>query len=195
MWFRRFFCLTSIALLFSCATLAQQSPPTTEKVVVDNAFLQQQFGDEFKVLPGFAPMVADFDGDGIEDVAIAATSKNPLLEAGEHNFKVLDPYYGFFGVSDPKITTTFASTDPKTTSYVLVIIHGSGSEAWRAEKPKAKFVIINIPFKEVAVKHLQVRKKLLPAIFSVENGGDEMTSALYFDGHKYKYEPLGAALH
>ncbi len=194
MWLRRIFFLFCFAAAIALASLAQ-SQTAPEKVSVDNAFLQKQFGDEFKLLPSFAPMVADFDGDGIEDIAIAATAKNPMMEAGEHHFKVLDPYYGFFGVGDPKITTTFASTDPATTAYVLVIIHGSGSDAWRAENPKAKFVIINIPFKEVSLKHLQVRKKLVPAIFALENSGDEMTCALYFDGHKYKYEPLGAALH
>lgn len=194
MWLRRIFFFLCLAAALVLASLAQ-SQTAPKKVSIDNAFVQKQFGDGFKLLPSFTPMVADFDGDGTEDIAIAATAKNPLMEAGEHHFKVLDPYYAFFGVGDPKITTTFASTDPKTVNYVLLIIHGSGAEAWRAEEPKAKFVIINIPYKEVAVKHLQLRKKLVPAIFTQETGGDEMTAALYFDGHKYKYEPLGAALH
>lgn len=187
-----------MGLALSLTSLAQQTQSVPEKsgtVVVDDAFVQKQFGEGFKLLPAFAPMIADFDGDGVGDIAIAVTAKNPMIEASEHNFKVLDPYYGFFGVGDPKITTTFASADPATTGYLLAIIHGSGHEAWHAENPKAKFVIVNLPFKQLAMRKLQVRKKAVAAIYALESGSAEMTSVVYFDGHKYKYEPLGAALH
>src|SRR5947209_4966695 len=198
MWSRRFVFIASIGLALSLTSRAQQTESVPEKsgtALVDNAFVQKQFGQGFKLLPGFAPMVADFDGDGVEDIAIAVTAKNPMIEASEHNFKVLDPYYGFFGVGDPKITTTFASADPETTAYLLAIIHGTGHEAWHAEDPKAKFVIVNLPFKQLAMRKFQVRKKAVSAIYALESGSAEMTSVVYFDGHKYKYEPLGAALH
>jgi hypothetical protein len=198
MWSRRFFFLASMGLVLSLTSLAQQAQPVPEKsgtVVVNDGFVQKQFGEGFKLLPGYAPMIADFDGDGVEDIAIAVTAKNPMMEASEHNFKVLDPYYGFFGVGDPKITTTFASADPATTACLLAIIHGIGHEAWHAENPKAKFVIVNLPFKQLAMRKLQVRKKSVSAIYALESGSAEMTSVVYFDGHKYKYEPLGAALH
>jgi hypothetical protein len=198
MWSRRFVCLSFLIAVLSPTGFGQEAQPAVEKSgtpLVTDAFVQKQFGEEFKLLPAFAPMVADFDGDGVEDIAIAVTAKNPLIEASEHHFKVLDPYYSFFGVGDPKITTTFASADPATAAYLLAIIHGSGPEAWRSETPKAKFVIVNLPFKQLTLRKLQVRKKAVSAIYALETGGGEITSAVYFDGHKYKYEPMGAAMH
>lgn len=183
------------ALALSSA--AQQAPSTPEKsqLAATEELVAKQFGPQFKVLPNMSPMIADLDGDGIDDIVIAATAKNPMLDAGEHQYRVIDPYYGFFGFGDPKITSTFSSTDPQTSAYVLAIIHGSGDQAWHAEEPKAKFVIINLPYKQVAVKHLQLRKKVVYAIYAVESSADEATSAIYFDGKKYKYEPMGSALH
>lgn len=196
MWSRQFVCFRFLLIVVSLTALGQQPPADKSgTVLVNDAFVQKQFGQGFRLLPSFAPMIADFDGDGVEDIAIAVICKNPLIEASEHHFKVLDPYYAFFGVGDPKITTTFASADPETTAYVLAIIHGRGPEAWHSEDPKAKFVIVNLPFKELALRKLQVRKKAVAAIYAVESGSTEMTSALYYDGHKYRYEPIGAELH
>jgi hypothetical protein len=196
MWSRRFFVIVVTVALCGFSA-AQQAPPTPDKSALANVedLLEKQFGDQFKALTDISPMIADLDGDGVDDIVIAATAKNPLMDAAEHKFKVIDPYYGFFGVGDPKITSTFASTDPQTTAYVLVIVHGSGTDAWQSEQPKAKFVVINLPFKKLAVKRLQVRKKVQNAIYAVENSADGMTSAIYFDGKKYKYEPMGSELH
>ena len=179
-----------------CATAQERAAaPEKSPLAMADSLVQKQFGNQFKVLSDISPMIADLDGDGVDDVVIAATAKNPLVDGADHNFRVIDPYYGFFGVGDPKITSTFSSTDPQTTAYVLVIIHGTGPEAWKADEPKAKFVVINLPFKQVTVKRLQLRKKVVSAIFAVENGDVGMTSAIYFDGKKYKYEPMGAELH
>src|SRR5205807_1251574 len=83
-----------------------------------------------------------------------------LIDADEHHFRALDPYDEFFGVGDPKITSQFGAIDPEHKGLVLLIIHGAGADGWRAETPKAKFVIINLPFKQVAVKHVQIKQKL-----------------------------------
>jgi hypothetical protein len=125
---------------------------------------------------------------------IVARVKNPLADQAELDYKVLDPYDEFFGVGDPKITTQFASADPARRGLVICIIHGSGSETWRAAQPKAKFVIINLPFQHLAAKRIQMRKKKVPAIYAEETGGDQMTSVIYFDGKKYKYQPMGASM-
>jgi hypothetical protein len=98
-------------------------------------------------------------------------------------------------LGDPKITSGFGAEDPKYRGYVLLVIHGAGQEAWRASTPKAKFVLINIPYKQIALKPVQVRrKKVVTAIYAEESGADEMNSATYFDGRKYKYQPMGADL-
>jgi hypothetical protein len=77
---------------------------------------------------------------------------------------------------------------------VLLIIHGDGPEAWRSETPKAKFMIINFPYKSLVIKKLTTRKKVIMAIYAEETGSDEMTSVLSWDGKKYKYTPLGSSL-
>jgi len=78
---------------------------------------------------------------------------------------------------------------------VLLIIHGAGADAWRSDTPKAKFVIINFPFRQLAIKHIQIkRKRVVNAVFAEETGSDQMTSAIFFDGKKYKYQPMGSSL-
>lgn len=178
-----------VFLASSLVAVAQPSKPAS---AIDAHFVEQQFGNEFTLVPSVSPLTADFDGDGVEDVVIPAKTKNPLIDEAEHNYKVLDPYDEFFGLGDPRITSTFGAEDPQHRGLVLLIIHGAGPEAWRSNTPKAKFVIINLPFKQVAVKRLQVRKKLLSAIYAEETGGEQLTSVIFFDGKKYKYQPMGS---
>jgi hypothetical protein len=188
----RHLALFLLAIGLSIAASAQQPQPVAG---VDEAFVQKQFGPEFTLLPDFAPLRGDLDGDGIEDIVIPARGKSVVIGEAEYHYKALDPYSSFFGLGDPKITSGFGAEDPKYRGYVLLIIHGAGEEAWRSESPKAKFVLINIPFKQVALKPVQVkRKKVVTAIYAEETGADEMTSATYFDGRKYKYEPMGSDL-
>jgi hypothetical protein len=155
--------LILVWITLSFLTLAQQAP---SKTVVDDDFIQKQFGSTCKLMPGPPQLKADLDGDGIEDLVVAGHCTNPLVDQAEDNFTVIDPYNTFYGYGDTKITTQFASEDPATRGLVLLVIHGVGPEAWRAEKPKAKFVIINLPFKQIAVKKLTVKKKTFMAIYA-----------------------------
>jgi hypothetical protein len=182
-----------IVLGVALPTLAQQ-PPKPSSSVVDNAFVQKQFGSTCTLMDGPPQLKADMDGDGIEDLIVAARCTNALVDQAENNFAVIDPYNAFYGYGDTKITTQFASEDPATRGLVLLIIHGSGPEAWRAATPKAKFVIINLPFKQIAVKKLTVKKKNVMAIYAEEAGGDRMTSATFWDGKKYRYQPIGSSM-
>jgi hypothetical protein len=187
--------LVGITLSFSA--LAQQTPPTPTPAsasIVDDDFVQKQFGSTCKLMPGPPQLKADLDGDGIEDLVVAGHCTNPLADQAEDNFTVIDPYNTFYGYGNTKITTQFASEDPATRGLVLLVIHGDGPEAWRAAKPKAKFVIINLPFKQVAVKKLLVKKKTVMAIYAEETGGDRMTSATFWDGKKYRYQPIGSGM-
>jgi hypothetical protein len=68
---------------------------------IDNDFVQQQFGNQFTMLPDIAPAFGDLDGDGVEDVAIAARCKNPMLDQAEHNYTVMDPYNDFLAMAIP----------------------------------------------------------------------------------------------
>ncbi len=189
----RFLRLLSSAICLSLAAVAQQAPATAP--AVDKAFVQKQFGNEFSIIPELAPIVGDLDGDGVQDIVIPARAKSALIGEAEFHYKTVDPYTSFFGLGDPKITSEFASEDPHYRGYVLLVIHGAGADAWRSATPKAKFVIINLPFKDIALKRVQVkRKKVVTAIYAEETGGDEMTSATYFDGKSYRYQPMGASM-
>src|ERR1700688_2086427 len=182
-----------LGLALTPIALAQQTPPASTSAV-DDDFIQKQFGSTCKLMPGPPQLKADLDGDGIEDLVVAGHCTNPLVDQAEDNFTVIDPYNAFYGYGNTKITTQFASEDPATRGLVLLVIHGAGPEAWRAAAPKAKFVIINLPFKQIAVKKLLVKKKAVMAIYSEETGGDHMTSTIFWDGKKYRYQPIGSGM-
>jgi hypothetical protein len=174
---------------------AQQSPAQSNPAsIVNNDFVQKQFGSTCTLMPGPQPLVADLDRDGIEDIVIAARCTNPLMDQAENDYKVVDPYNSFFGYGNPKITSQFASENPATRGLSLLIIHGAGADAWRADAPKAKFVIINLPFKQIAVKKLTLKKKPVMAIYAEEAGAGQTISAIFWDGKKYKYQPLGSRM-
>lgn len=162
---------------------------------VDDAFVQKNFGSSCTLMPGPAPLVADLDGDGIDDVVIVARCKNPLVDQTDDNYKVIDPYNTYFGYGDPKISTQFASEDPETRGIALLVIHGAGPEAWRSGTPKAKFMIINLPFKELTLKKMEFHKKKIMAIYAAENHeGEGTVSVVFWDGKRWKYEPLGSSM-
>jgi hypothetical protein len=117
-----------------------------------------------------------------------------MLDQAEHAYKVVDPYNSFFGYGNPKVTSAFASEDPARRGLALLVIHGAGPEAWRSATPKAKFLIINLPFQQIMVKKLAVRKKMVTAIYAEESGGEKAISAMFWDGKKYKYQPLGSTM-
>lgn len=177
--------------LLVTAAFAQSSG---HSVAVDEAFVQKQFGTTCKLLATPAPYVGDLDGDGVQDIVMAANCKDPMMDQAEHDYRVIDPYNTFFGYGDPKITTAFASEDPARRGLALLLIHGAGPDAWRSETPKAKFIMVNLPFKEIMIKKLTVKKKTLTAIYAEELGADHQTSATFWDGKKYRYQPMGSTL-
>jgi len=146
------------------------SPPVTDELI------HKQFGDNCSLLPGPPQFVADMDDDGVEDLVVAARCKNPMADRDEYSFVISDPYDAFLGYSDVKVTSTFASDEPDRRGICLLIIHGAEKDAWRAEKPKAKFLLINTPFKTLTVKKLTVKKKSILGIFMEETGEGEDTS-------------------
>jgi hypothetical protein len=176
----------------SPATPTAALPASHDAVVhVDDAFIHKQFGEEFSLTPVSAPFIRDVDGDGVDDFVIVARSRKPMLDAAEHNYRVIDPYYDFFGYGDPKLTASFGSEDLSEKNLVILIIQGTGADTWRSDEPKAKFVIINLPFKKVVVRRLQLRKKQVNAIFAEEANSSAGDSVVFWDGHQYRYQPLG----
>jgi len=184
-----------LLLVFSVALLLPafgQGAPAQRKI--DNDFVQQQFGNQFTLLPEIGAVFGDLNGDGVEDVVIAARCKNPLLDQAEHNYTVMDPYYDFFGYGDPKLTTTFSEPDPKRRGLVVLIIHGSGPEGWRSATPQAKYVIVNLPYKMISVRKMKLGKKTVEAVYVEEAGDNGDSSAVFFDGRKFRYVPMGGSM-
>ncbi len=153
---------------------AKPAPNPVQRVVDD------QFGDGFKLDPAYKPLLADFDGDGTEDLALVVIAKKPMANSQEKNFKVVDPYDSYFGYGDPKITTSFEFGDG--TSRCVVVMHD-----WRAGAPKMKFVIVNLPFQKLEVGKMALKKKTVAALSAIEYGG--LNSLVFWDGKKYKWEP------
>jgi len=182
------------ASLLSSAAVAQ-SAASPSSPLVDNDFVHQQFGDSCSLLAQFPPMIGDMNGDGIEDIVIVAHCKNALIDQDEKNYQVIDPLDAFYGYGNPRITTGFAPDDPKLRGIALLVIHGSGADAWRSATPQAKFVIINLAVKTITVKKMKISKKrTATAIYVEEAGADQMTSAIFWDGKKYRYDPLGSSM-
>ena len=204
---RLLFLRFSVALLFlsaGTASLSAQSkkqpppPPAHAKSpspAVTDDFVHQQFGENCSLLPGPPQFVADLDDDGVEDLLVAARCKNPIADQDEYSFRVADPYNTFLGFGEVKVTSTFASDEPDRRGLSLLIVHGADKDGWRAETPKAKFVLINLPFKTLSVKKLAIKKRTILGIYVEERGeGGNTSSVLFWDGKKYRYQQLGATL-
>jgi len=145
------------------------------------AIVAKEFGEEYKLAPDVPPMFGDFDGDGVQDLAVVATGKNPLMGEGLHNYKTLDPYNDSFGYGNPRVTMAF-NTDSSKARYILVL-HS-------VQAPKLKFVLVNVPFVKIRMGHMMKKKKPIAAIEVTDETGVE--AAIYFTGKKYKWEIIGS---
>ena len=189
-------------LLMAACVAAAQSPQTSPQPAaaapsstVDTAqiaaLVKQQFGDTFTVPAKFpTPLItADFDGDGVEDVAIVANSKDPMPDSYAFKYDVADPYHAYFGFGNPKYTASF-SADPEHAHHLLVIF-GSGKEAWHAATPKAKFVLVNVPFDTLEVGRMLISKKKPPIFVIKALESQVMDSAVWWEAKKkrWRWEP------
>jgi hypothetical protein len=195
-------CVGLFAVTVSVTLVAEkkQPPPPPAHArspvpAVTDEYVHKEFGENCSVLGGPPQFVGDLDGDGVDDLVIAGRCKNPMADQDEYGFRVADPYDSALGFGDVKVTSTFASDAPERKGVCLLIVHGVGPEAWRSDKPKAKFLLINLPFKTLTVKRLTVKKRILLGIYMEERGeGENTSSVLFWDGKKYRYQMLGSDL-
>lgn len=141
-----------------------------------------QFGPAYTLVPGFPPITADLDGDAAEDLVLVGTAKDPLVDEMGFGYKTIDPYNTYFGFGDPRVTMQFVAQEGEP--RYLLIVH-----SWRLAQPKAKFVVINLPFEKIALTRALVGKKkkakVIPAISLEDRTG--MSSDLYWAGKQWKW--------
>jgi hypothetical protein len=138
-------------------------------------------------------MLGDLDGDGVQDAVIVARAKNAFGGQIPYNYRVIDPYFAAFGYGNPMITAGMASEYPDG-NYMVLVIHGVGEEGWRATKPKAKFVMINLPFNTISVAPMpiEMKKKVKElAVIVLEEDGTNQSSLVAWDGKKYRWRDMG----
>ena len=181
-------------------------PPDLQELV------NQQFGPNFKVAlqrqtamrylhdttehaQWNALMTGDLDGDGVEDAVIVARAKNAFGGQIPFGYKVIDPYMSAFGYGNPMITGGMGEEYPDG-NYMVLVIHGAGPEGWRNPKPKAKFVMINLPFNTINVATINVQKKKNKppkeeTAIILEEDGSSQSSMVVWTIRGYRWKDMG----
>ncbi len=196
-------------VLISISTFAQAPPASAppkdvaaQSLPADLAqIVRQQFGPGFVIAmkrssstvaylhppaeDSWTPFLTmDINNDGVEDAIIVARAKNALTGQGKYNYKVVDPYFAYHGYGDPKITATLSSEDPDQ-GHIVLIIHGAGTEGWRAADPKAKFAVVNLPFENLSSTMTEDGKR---NALNLESREATVGAIIFWDGKRYKWK-------
>ncbi len=169
--------IVPLLLVLSAVALAQNALTPKEK-----EYVSLQFGTDFVLLDKFPVLTGDLDGDGTEDAVFVATRKdNPLVDEEKFHYKVVDPYNEYFGWGDPQVTSSFNAHDPERAKYLLIV------HDWHAATPKAKLVVLNLPFEKLSISRIPgKKKKVYTAIVAEDLSGEP--SAIYWDVKMKKYK-------
>ena len=177
--------------LAACLAAAQSQPGSSPEPAAKldlSSVVKQQFGSTFALQEKFpTPLItADFDGDGVEDAVLVATSTEPFPDSFAFKYTVIDPYNSYFGMGNPQQSAAFSPADP-TRNHDLLVILGSGPDGWHSATPKAKFVMINVPFDDIAVGRLLIKKDK-PPIFMIRTRESQlMDASVFWDAKKKRW--------
>src|ERR1051326_2627238 len=102
-----------LAVCVAAGQVPQAGPPAAAATPASpdaarlETLVKQQFGATFTLSAKFSTLAlaADFDGDGVEDVAVVANSKDPLPDSFAFKYEVADPYHAYFGMGNPRFTS------------------------------------------------------------------------------------------
>jgi hypothetical protein len=154
------------------------------------ALLEREFGKGFHLDESVAPLFGDLNGDGSEDVVLVATSARPLEAQEEFRYRVEDPYDGYFGVGDVKITSKFTLHFDGSGRDLIIVL------GWRQPPPKnakhvSKYVLINTPFESVRIARFVHKKKTVHVIEVVDS--TELRAHLRLKKRHWRWSPQGEA--
>lgn len=173
------------------AATATATPASSIDTTQLAALVKQQFGDTFTLPEKFPTptIVADFDGDGVQDIAIVADSKEPIPDSFAFKYQITDPYHAYFGFDNPQLMSSF-NADPDHAHHLLIIF-GSEKDGWHAAVPKAKFVIMNLPFDSIKVGRMLISKKKPPIFVIRAIEAQIMDSSVFWEPKKkrWRWEP------
>ena len=205
-------CLLAFVFLGTISAQTSNTPPAPETTAPPEAakIVQQQFGpncelatERSAVHMNYAQqkkevwvnfLGGDFDGDGVADAAIVARCSSQMAGEVQYSYKVQDPYFSANGYGNPHVTANFSTGDPEHQNVVLIIL-GAGADGWKAATPKAKFMLINLPFDNLqatqVMQKVNKEKKAKPvaAIFLAEKEGQG--SEVFYDGKKWRWRDMG----
>jgi hypothetical protein len=158
--------------------------------------VNQQFDPQYKVDASFSTpyLLGDFDGDGVQDIAIVVkTDRLPAtVQMAGLSYYIIDPYHAYFGAGDIRIARMFTASDMKS-ERELALLHGSGADTWHAAQPKAKYLVINLPFdtlSTITIMPPKRNKKHLGPMTGIRAEEDRiMASMLVWNGKKYRWVP------
>ena len=126
------------------------------------------------------------------DLALAAHVGNPLTNAVEHDYQVIDPYNAFFGYGNPKITEQFNVQDPRQQGLVVLIIHGAGAEGWHFSDSQSQVRGDQLRSTKLSLSRVQLKcKKTVAAIAADE--ADTVSSVIYWSGKNTSTSPMARA--
>jgi hypothetical protein len=175
----------------AAAPAASAASSSSQQIPDPAAFVAQQFGSTFKVDPKVPPIFGDLDGDGDEDVVLVATSLTPLLSQDQFHFKVEDPYDGYFGTGDVKVTSSFNLHFDGSGRDILIVFgwrHPPVQDPKQEAKHPTKFVLINTPFRTLSINpaKMTVKKKIsVQPMEAVDS--TSLHSLIFWDGKHWHW--------